>query len=349
VHELPDPLEVALRRTDGQAGPLQQTAEALAQDFYFPGSPEFPQGCAVDLAVSSDNQGFWVLTDFGGIYRAGSTKRAEDPALVPGTDRSGVLGVDVSFGSLRDPGLPEPGGASLRAVTFAAIDIDKNSRAEGYVVLDSQGGRLYFNPDGTPVTPGLYAGVPTNDPRHLLDAESYVWPFFEGLDIARDMELHQSQEGVVVLDGWGGIHPVPVDLESNPVFFANNRVSQEDPTPISMVGMPYITAGADDLAGNPDPDWANDATSIFADLEFTTCEGGFYTLDKFGGVFAFGKARPEDGALTPNFGGGPYFFPFLYAVDMEVFAHDETGVEEETETLRGYSENRLVLPCWSWK
>jgi hypothetical protein len=304
----------------------------IQQDFYFGdiSKNEFPEGRAIDLEMSSDSLGFWVLADYGGIYRAGSTKEPSEDALVPHTDRSGVLGFDVSFGDMRDPELVGTPGASLRAVSLVVVDMDRDSHAEGYIILDSQGGRFHLQPDGTPFTGGSFAGFPDNHPFRLLDPEGCVWPFFAGLDIARDAELHSTLQGIVILDGWDGIHPVPVDIESNAVYFANNRVSNTDDTPVQTVGLPYVTRGYDDPTIEPDPgetrELAPDAGSIFTDLEFSAgCEGGIFVLDKFGGVFALGKTRPDPAEPVPGFGNSPYLFPFLYAEDMEVFGGSETG------------------------
>jgi formylglycine-generating enzyme required for sulfatase activity len=140
----------------------------------------------------------------------------------------------------------------------------------------------------------------------------------------------------VILDGWDGIHPVPVDNEDNPVYFANNRVSNADDTPLQTVGLPYVTKGFDD-PDTDDVDESNssligyDVASIFTDIEFSAgCKDGMFTLDKFGGVFALGSTRPNPTEPVPGFGNSPYFFPFLYAEDMEVFGGDETEFEEET-------------------
>jgi hypothetical protein len=306
----------------------------IPQDFYFGDqSVAFPQGRAVDIEVSADSEGFWVLTDFGGIHRAGSAKNPADPALVPNTDQTGVLGFDVPMtGSLRNPGMPDPGGATLRAVALVVLDVNTDSQADGYIVLESMGGRFHYEPDGTAVVSGSAAGAPVDDPTRLLDPGAYVWPFFPGLDIARDMELHQTQQGLVILDGWDGIHPVPVDVESNPVYFANNRTSVVDDTPVQTVGLPYVTAGFDDpettglteVESNTDL-YGYDMASIFTDLEFSVgCEVGMYTLDKFGGVFVLGDPRRSEGEPIPVFDSSPYFFPFLYAEDMELFGPDET-------------------------
>ena len=60
---------------------------------------------------------------------------------------------------------------------------------------------------------------------NMLDPTAYVWPFFPGLDIARDIELHGTQQGVVILDGWDGIHPVPVDIVTNRRFQVGSQQS----------------------------------------------------------------------------------------------------------------------------
>jgi hypothetical protein len=312
----------------------------IPQTFYFGDqAASFPQGRAVDLTMTVDGQGFWVLTDFGGIYRAGSAKGESDPAAVPGTADMGMLGFDIPLtGELRDPDLPEPGGASLRAVSLVVIDRDLDSRADGYVIVDSMGGRIHLDSMGDIVAPGEFSSAPENDPTKILDPIGYVWPFFAGLDIVRDAELTSDQRGLVILDGWDGIHPVPVDKESNPVFFAKNIQSPGNPFPTQSVGLPYVPAGFD----NPDTEdvdegdpsvYGIDAGSIFVDLEFSAgCEGGLYTLDRFGGIFVLGSGRDEDSDLAPPFEGAPYFYPAQRAIDMEIFGAGETetpfGLEE---------------------
>jgi hypothetical protein len=309
---------------------VQNQLCSIVQEFYFGETPGIPRGRAVDIEMSADGQGFWVLADHGGIYRAGSTKEALEPALVPNT-MTGTLGYDMPItGEMRDPNLPDPGGASLRAVSFIVIDMDLNSRADGYVVMDSMGGRLHWDGGGNSIPPNISGGEPANSPLYLLDPIGYVWPFFVGLDIARDMELHPTQQGVVILDGWDGIHPVPVLEESNPVFFAHNLVSATDSTPLQAVGLPYVQTGFDDPNTTPEDEgdpsaFGIDAASIFRDLEFSAgCpNSGLYTLDRFGGVFALGDARASEMEPIPPFTGSPYFFPLLYAEDIEVFAANE--------------------------
>jgi hypothetical protein len=301
----------------------------IAQDFYFQTesqNPPFQEGRAVDVQMTADSAGFWVLTDYGEIFRAGSA----GTTAVVGTDQTGVLGFEIP--TMRDPGTLNltPNGTSLRAVSFVAIDEDGNSQADGYVVLDSMGGQFRYEADGTEVVAGSRAGQPANDPEHLLDPSSYVWPFFPGLDIARDIELHQTQQGVVILDGWDGIHPVPVNDIANPVWFARNEDPMNLGNPLQTVGMPYIVLGFDDPS-TPEMEgdgaaFGIDAESIFTDLEFAEACQGLYTLTKHGAVFVMGDARPVDTEPVPNFGNSPYFFPFLYAEAIEIFGPvaDET-------------------------
>ena len=257
----------------------------------------------------------------------------------------GVLGFDIP--TPRTPAtanLPSD-GAALRAVSLMVMKNQING-ADGYVILDSMGGHHHYYYYGEAIVPGSRLSEPHNDPRFLLrDPGYYVWPFFPGLDIARDLELHPTQQGAVILDGWDGIHPVPVDVPSNPVWFARNEDQLGGPA--QMVGMPYIVMGWDDPS-TPETENTLDAHSIFTDLEFSAgCpNGGLYTLDKFGGVFALGNAREDDLEVTAPFTGSPYFYPFLYAEDMEVFGSDETmfgsrGEFMECETVFCNSELSL--------
>lgn len=320
----------------GAAQFVENPGCSIPQDFYFFGQVAmFPQGRAVDLEVTADSGGFWVLTDYGEIYRAGTSKAPTDPAAL-GTGQMGVLGFDVPLtGILRDPNLPEPGGATLRAVSLVIIDENQDSRADGYVVLDSMGGRFHFGADGIQVLPGSSTGAQVNDPELLLDPTAYAWPFFPGLDIARDIELHPTQQGVVILDGWGGIHPVPDNRTDNPVFFANNLRPDMPTQPITTTGMPYLIMGFDDPSteavneGNPNV-FGIDAASIFVDLDFSAgCDDGFYTLDRFGAVFVFGSAREVDSEPSPQFQNTPYFFPHPFVEDLELFSADEREVLED--------------------
>lgn len=279
-------------------------------------------GRAVDLTVAPSGDGFWVLTDFGGIYRAGTAKVPGQGALVPHTDQL-PIGYDIPFGQMRHAGFPNPGGASIRAVAFAVINPNKDDSAEGYIILDSQGGRFLLDANGTEVLPGTYSDRPNDDPLKLLDGESYVWPFFPGLDIARDIELHPSQRGLVIFDGWGGIHPVPVDKVTNPVYFTRNDDPAHPGSLITIVGMPYVVNGFDDPSTPQDEGdeglYGIDAESIFTEFDFSpSCPQGFYTLDKWGGIFTFGGARKSPGEIGATW-PSVYFFPHMYGRKLIVY------------------------------
>lgn len=301
--------DLALLDGSGVVSFINSPGLNIPQDFIFPGSEEFPNGRAVDLSFSDTNEGFWVLTDFGGIYRAGDVKDASDPALVPGTGSFG-LGYDIPLGALRDPAFPA-NGDSLRAVGFVVIDEETPiGRAEGYVIVDSMGGRYLVNVTAS--------GHP------MLD-ESLVWPFFPGLDIARDVDLHPSGQGVGVLDGWGGIHPVPVDDPAKPVFFLRNEDPANPGTQITTLGMPYVVAGIDNPTtpeDESDPTVIGmDVASIFVDFHFSAaCFQGFYALDRFGGVYAFGQSRANPGSLSPSW--ATPFLPTLTGMDLEVMGRE---------------------------
>lgn len=315
----------------------ENPGNTIDQDFMFPTTGTFPEGRAVDFQLTQDSQGAWVLTDFGGIYRAGSAKDASEPSLVLGTGQMGVYGYDVSFGLFRAGGLANPGGASLRAVGLVVFDIvSPTNRAEGYLLLDSQGGRRQLNADGSDVAPGTYSGLSADHPHFLLEPapSGLVYPFFPGLDIARDVDLLVTGDegniegGVVIYDGWGGIHPVPVDRISNPVYFARNDDPNDPGTPITTVGMPYLTVGFDDPETPADESdetaFGFDAFSVFVDFDFSAgCDDAFYTLDRFGAIFAFGGGRPTPDTVIPNFGVPNPLDSNGNARDMELFAADE--------------------------
>ena len=115
-------------------------------------------------------------------------------------------------------------------------------------------------------------------------------------------------------------------IEGGPllVFFLTNAEAC-----ITTVGLPYIILGFDNPDTPPPMDESDansfgiDSNSIFRDIEFCQAGGGVYTLDAFGGVFAFGNTRPVDSDPSTGLSGGPYFFPNLYARDLE--PQTETG------------------------
>jgi len=317
------------------------------QTFGWP-SGVFPCGEAVDVIVSRDYQAFWVLTRGGGIYRGGNARTTDDSALL-GNDAANLCNVlDIPFPpAIRNGffGALANDNATLRAVglTVAEQTVAKghietpgddgpNANPDGFVVIDSQGGSYLFDGQGNSIRDaagGNRVVASNNVAGDFLNPDT-VYPFFPGLDIAREVEQDVTEgkgdppvpnRHLVILDGWGGIHPVPVNLESD-VRFLRNEQSLGGP-PITTVGMPYLVLAFDDAATPADEggaSWPADANSIFKDIEFCTDGSeGVYTMDCFGAIFAFGTTRVQPDNLAPGFSGSPYFFPRKDAVDMEPF------------------------------
>lgn len=298
---------------------------ALSQMFYFPEGSSPECGFAVDVEVSNDSTGLWVLTEAGGIFRAGSAQG--DGGAQLGGDAADLCAVlNIPFGGAvpRNSTLPSDDGARLRAVGFAVVQSGDPADPEGFIILDSQGGHYLFDGDGNSLDDGTAGSI--------LNAGT-VYPFFRGLDIARDVELHPAgtkTAGLAIYDGWGGVHPVPVQPT------AGSRVAflRNDP-PITSVGLPYIQSGFDDPmteADEGDPETVGiDVASIFRDLEFCAAPtgDGVYVLDGFGGIFAFGNTRVTPDSVASRFTGAPYFFPAPLARDLEPQTEAETGFDAE--------------------
>lgn len=312
---------------------VENPSAAPVQMFYFPENSNPAAGYAVDVEVASDSEGFWVLTEAGGIFRAGSALPGGQDAQLGGDAQDIIAVLNIPFGGSvpRDPNVGDdevtPKG-KIRAVGFVVVQGGDPSNPTGYVVLDSQGGHYTFNGAGDALNDGVANSILSGDT---------VYPFFRGLDIARDIELHPAGTnvaGLVIYDGWGGIHPVPVgfDLVNDPPLTQVAFLRNEAPAQTTTVGLPYIVAGFDDTGnafGFGQAGAVLDADSIFRDLEFCASTGGdgIYVLDAFGGVFAFGNTRAAAEDVTPRFTGGPYFFPNKFARDLE----PQTETEFETD------------------
>lgn len=303
---------------------VQNPEQTPDQGFYFPDIASAPCGFAVDVEIANSNDGFWVLTEQGSIYRAGSAlpngAPADDPLGGDAVNLCTFLGIPfVCPGNIggpeRNTGLPCPDDlASVRAVGFVVVQSADPAAPAGYVILDSQGGHYTFDADGNVLDDEVEGSIL----NEMGGATETAYPFWAGLDIGRDIELHPaggSTHGLVIYDGWGGVHPVPVNET------ANSRVSflrNEGPS-ANIVGLPYIKAGFDDpTTPELDESPSFDVSSVFTDIEFcATGHEGVYVLDRFGGVFAPGATRLSADSSLPMFTGGPYFHPNLYARDLE--------------------------------
>lgn len=294
----------------------------------------FPDGTspAVDVEIANDNAGFWVLRADGGIYATGS-------ALAGGSDGSlpvaqTPVALDFPFGGAvprntnpRTPAIDPD--ANVRAVGFVVVQSDDPLAPIGIVVLDSQGGHYILSGSGADEMDDDVTNSILNAPGGSGET---VYPFWQGLDIGRDIELHPNglaTDGVGIYDGFGGVHPVPVNDSASGVQFLRN-----EGFPRSAVGLPYLTIGFDDPTTAEDESdtttFGIDSQSIFRDLEFCQRLGfvlrkgfprggeGVYVLDAFGGVFTLGNTRRLGfDNPSPSFTGGPYFFPNPLARDLE--------------------------------
>lgn len=316
-------VDLAVLNESGVVTFIENTAETPAQDFIFDASS--PAGLAVDVEVSADANAFWVLTEGGAIYRAGD-------ANIGGTSATAQLGNDaatltsilgVPFGDMRDPNVgTNTDGSSIRAVAFGVLEdaAGDNANPVGFVVLDSQGGSYLFDGAGNSIRMGGTVGSAVG--TGILASDT-LYPFFPGLDIARDLELHPlatADAGLVIYDGWGGVHPVPVDVESD-VRFMRNETAVGSGVLLTTVGLPYLVMAFDDPTTTGVDEGASsiDVNSIFVDFEF--CQDGqtdgAYVLDAFGGVFAFGSTRATVDNTSPRFTNSPYTYPYKYIEDME--------------------------------
>ncbi len=305
-------------------------ADSPGQTFYFPEGSSPECGYAIDVEVASDFEGYWVLTERGGIFRAGSALPDGQPAQLGGdaADLCTVLGIPFGGDVPRDPSLPTTDGALIRAVGFVVVESGNAEAPTGFIVLDSQGGHYTFDASGNALSDGVADSILNGDT---------VYPFFKGLDIARDIELpvlvpaakafasSDPTTGLVIYDGWGGVHPVPVtDTANSLVSFLRNDG-------LTTVGLPYLKVGFDDPAtagvdeGNAS-EVGIDVGSIFKDIEFCASGSeGVYVLEGFGGVFAFGSTRAAADSPATMFTGSPYFFPNIYARDLEATFYAEMG------------------------
>jgi len=320
--------DLALLDTFGVVHFVENPSNAPIQMFYFPEGSDPDCGFAVDVELTDDSQGFWVLTEGGGIFRAGTALPGGQDAQLGGAAAMlcDMLPMPFGGGVPRDPNVgDDTNRGTIRAVGFVVVEGGNPADPTGFVILDSQGGHYIYDGQGAVLDDGVANSV--------LSADT-VYPFFRGLDIARDIELHPagtSVAGLVIYDGWGGIHPVPVgfDQVNDPpvtqVAFLRNMA----PAQTTTVGLPYIVAGFDDTGDAEGATSVLDVDSIFRDIEFCAASGGdgVYVMDAYGAVFAFGNTRADPLGVAPRFTGGPYFFPNKLARDLE----PQTEIEMETD------------------
>ncbi|MCB9770153.1 MAG: hypothetical protein H6751_08390 [Candidatus Omnitrophica bacterium] len=328
-----DQPDLAVLDTFGAVQFVANPSDTPGQTFYWPEGSDPDCGYAVDVEVTSDFDGFWVLTENGGIYRAGTALPDGESAALgnDAADLCNILGIPFGGEVPRIGGFPTDDGASIRAVGFVVVRSGDAAAPTGFVVLDSQGGHYIYDGSGNTLSDGTDGSI-------LNGATAY--PFFPGLDIARDIELpvallaskafvsNDPTAGLVIYDGWGGVHPVPVSQTANSqVYFLNNDG-------LTTVGLPYVQSGFDDpsttgVDESDDQAVGIDVGSIFKDVEFCASGSeGVYVMDGFGGVFAYGSTRSDANSLATMFTGTPYFFPNIYAKDLEATTLIDQMVQE---------------------
>lgn len=222
------------------------------------GIPYFGFDIARDVVLLPNDQcSGYMLDGYGGIHPfGGATATATGAPYFAGSDIA--RGIDLKadgsggylvdgFGGIHPFGLSGSAPPAASGVPYfgfdIARDIDITTGNQGYI-LDGYGGMHPFN--GAPNTSGA--------------------PYFAGFDIAREIELKDSNDGGYLLDGYGGLHP----------FSAGGSA------PPAASGLPYF--GFD----------------IARDLVLTDNDSG-YILDGYGGMHPFGGNRAIRGA--PYFAG----------------------------------------------
>jgi len=231
--------------------------------------------------VVNAEDGIYVLERVGGLQRIGNAPVADPPGFNPEAidfeiteDGRGLFGLDAtgqiySEGVATSPSKPfDLGLSDARRVAVSRL---------GYAVLDSVG-RVHFG-DGQP---------------------ALNWEIYFGWDIARDLELTPEGDGLVVLDGYGGLYPVGEAPEVRSPFFGWDIARDVEIAP-NGDGY-YILDGFGNIhsAGSIAPfEGPNLGWDIARDLELSQSGNGFYVLDGFGGLHTGGDAVPFE---VPFFG-----------------------------------------------
>lgn len=216
------------------------------------------------LVATADSAGYWVMNESGQIFGVGS-------GLPAGATQAMLidLGLDLT---------PDPRDGRNRAVDFAVVE--NASGVQAIVVLTAYGSQLVPAGDVAAIGLQMANGVVTGD-------GTYGAPFF-GWDIARDIDLEPMGWGYMILDGFGGIHPVGGARAAYDTAFLNG------PRP----GMP-AEAGGHVYFG-----W-----DVAEKIDYTSDGLGLIMLDAFGGVHF-------DGMVTPAYGA---YFNFDIARDVELY------------------------------
>lgn len=242
----------------------------------FPGveRPYFGWDIARDVETAVDYtdevngiSGFYILDGFGGVFPIGDVSKPyfkfyrTAQTLEAGEDRYAYWGWDV---------------AAALEVAYLYDESADALRTNGYYVLDRLGG-VHWNIEDE------------NGDVALAPWVGMSQPYF-GWDIARDFELTQTGKGFILLDGYGGMHPVG---DAATLF----------PTLAGTGGTPLFGVGND----------------IGKDLEVVYTETGFISglavLSAYGGLHEVGNVGIQN-PLPPFMDGDGN--PWDIAEDMEI-------------------------------
>jgi len=230
------------------------TPSVPVNSFYMPEPPLPPMifeatPSYVAVEAAADSAGYWVLDDMGQIYGVGSVlPEGALQSLLPGVAVDPPLpAYDPNESNYYRPdGSPIPEGENPG--WFSAVDFIVVGDGEGVVVSDRWGGQHLIG-----------------DTSAIGMTEETIHPYF-GWDIVRAIELEPQGRGYMLLDGFGGVHPVPSLPLDGPVREAYNRYVNVEGTRQPYFGWDV----AESLAYAPDGD-------------------GWVVLDAFGGTHYVGN------------------------------------------------------------
>lgn len=252
----------------GQAPKLKGSLQEIDQTIQPPFTPGTDQYQA--LVAKADSKGYWVLDESGRIYGVGS-------ALPEGASEALLYNMDFDL-------TPDTKGAGVDgAVDFVVLQDEEDVQA--IIVLKSYGDQIVVAGDPTGIGVEVNGGKVTG-PGPATGSWNVDAPYF-GWDIAREIDLEPTGKGYMVLDGFGGIHPV-----------GDARTAWNSFIPGPRPGMPP-EAGGHTYFG-----W-----DIAEKIAYTPDGLGLVMLDGFGGTH-------YDGNIVPI---TEIYFGFDIARDIEIF------------------------------
>jgi hypothetical protein len=246
----------------GASPKLKGSLQEIDRTVLPPFTPGLDQYTA--LVTTADSAGYWVMNEGGQIFGVGSglPVGATDALLLD-------LALDLT---------PDATSGVNRGVDFAVV---QDGGVQAIIVLTSYGNQLV--PAGDVSTIGLFMSN-----YEVASDGTYAPPYF-GWDIARDIDLEPNGQGYMILDGFGGIHPMGGGARAT-----YDSAFLNGPRP----GMP-AEAGGHVYFG-----W-----DVAKKIDYTSDGLGLIMLDAFGGVHF-------DGMISPAYGA---YFNFDIARDVELY------------------------------